>query len=1246
MAVLVALFLSLVLFSGLSFFEHQLKGSISRQQQLLVTAIAGELDGKIASFHDRVINLAGMVTPEMLADRQGARQFLASHDDSRLVFDDGFFIMLPSGRLLAGALGRPDETFSDSACSDAIRTTFTKGRPVISEPCFSTRHRDNPVCMFTAPVRDGKGRVVAVLGGSVDLMRSNVFGALADTRIGRTGYFTLYNAQGKLLISPRRSKGSAADGTVTDLLAPRSSTGFIGSMETVTPRGIPMVVSCGRLQSTGWVLAANYPRSEAYASLTRAWRTVLLAFPVILVLFVAAAWYIMSVLTRPLVAFTEHVRGVSDGPGGVCRPIDIVSNDEIGALAAAFNQMLDRLDGKSRTVREQVHFLQELIDALPNPMFFKDAAGIYQGCNAAFERYIGMGREEIAGKGVYDLAPRELADVYYRADRELFERGGVQSYEATTRYADGTLRDVLFYKATYSAADGTPGGLVGTFFDITDRKRAEAELAHQKEFSETLVQNTTIPTFVLDTNHRVLIWNRACEKLTGVPASEMVGTADTWRAFYPVNRPCLADIVIDGDAAALDRYYRLSGTSELVPDGVCSEGWFSRQAGRDRYLLITAAPIRNGGGELIGAIQTLEDITDRKRTEEQLRKLSQAVEQSPATVVITDVMGNIEYVNRKFTQTTGYSPDEVLGQNPRILKGGDKPQAYYRKMWETLRSGYEWHGEFLNRKKNGELFWENALIAPMKNAAGAITHYIASKEEISERKQSQEEMKGTLSLLNAALESTADGILVRNLSGETVIFNRRFTEMWRFTDSVLASRDDKQMRVSVLDQLKDPARFIELTEKAYLKPDDETRDILEFRDGRVFERVSRPQVVENEIVGRVISYRDITEHCILEQQLRQAQKMEAIGTLSGGIAHDFNNILTAIIGYANLIQMKLETSDPLQHFLSQLIAAADRASSLTKSLLAYSRKQPIHPVPVDVNGIVKKVDRLLSRLIGEDIDLVTALAGGAMTVLADGVQIEQILMNLATNARDALLEGGRLTIETEMVSLDDEFIRRHGYGTVGRYALISVSDTGCGMDRETVERIFEPFFTTKEVGKGTGLGLSIVYGIVTQHNGFVDVTSEPGVGTTFHIYLPLIEQKPAEPPVAAAAAPQVRGSETILVVEDNRDVRTLVGRILTEYGYRVIEAVDGADGVARFRQHRDEVDLLILDVIMPKKNGRQVYDEIRQLRSGVKVIFTSGYTAEIIDSRGVQDEGLHFLQKPLVPYQLLAKIRQVIDGQV
>ena len=390
--------------------------------------------------------------------------------------------------------------------------------------------------------------------------------------------------------------------------------------------------------------------------------------------------------------------------------------------------------------------------------------------------------------------------------------------------------------------------------------------------------------------------------------------------------------------------------------------------------------------------------------------------------------------------------------------------------------------------------------------------------------------------------------------------------------------------------------------------------------------------------------RDVTETKGLEAQLRQAQKMEAIGQLAGGVAHDFNNLLCIINGYSDILFNALRPDDPMRNLVDEIRKAGERSASLTRQLLAFSRKQVIAPRALDLNTVILDLEKMLRRIVGEDIDLATSLAPGLGSIKADPSQIEQVLLNLVVNAREAMPQGGKLTIETRNVNLDEDYARARSEVRPGPYVLLAVSDTGCGMTAEVKAHLFEPFFTTKGPGQGTGLGLATVYGIVKQSGGHVAVNSEPGLGTTFRVYLPIVEAAVQVRDSKAATAPAPRGSETILLIEDDEGVRALTRHALQSSGYTVLVAREGQEALRIGRWRQEPIHLLVSDVVMPGLGGRQLSERLRLLHPEMKVLFLSGYTDDAVVRHGVLEGEVNFLQKPFTPAALARKVREVLDA--
>lgn len=566
----------------------------------------------------------------------------------------------------------------------------------------------------------------------------------------------------------------------------------------------------------------------------------------------------------------------------------------------------------------------------------------------------------------------------------------------------------------------------------------------------------------------------------------------------------------------------------------------------------------------------------------------------------------------------------------------------------------EWHERLLLVWCNclGQLIAGNRLVTQMDREIERRT--VQLKQALAEAQSAEQELRASEKRLKLVLEGSSDGFWDWCLVTREVKLSSRWADILGYTlpEMEQAFRDGKDF-VHPEDAISVRTVLTLHLEGSMAQYSVEYRMLA--RSSEWIWVFDRGKVVEWDEKGRPLritgTTTDVTdrrraeeEKRHLENQLNHSQKLEAIGQLAGGVAHEFNNIMTAIIGFGHLLVLKTEERSQLRHFSSQILSSAERASTLTRSLLTFSRKQVFYPHHVNVIETIEKIGTLLSRLIREDIEFRTDLCGERLVVLADEGQLEQVLMNLVTNARDAMPNGGTVTVRTGIAELDGDLVRRQGFGQPGRYATISVMDTGMGMDATMREKIFEPFFTTKEPGKGTGLGLAIVYGIIKQHNGYIQVSSTPGTGSEFILFLPLAgdEETPRD---TAPPADLKSGTETILVAEDDDDVRRLDRELLEECGYTVLEAANGSDALAVYLENRERIDLILLDVIMPKMNGREVYDEIRKVNTDARALFTSGYTGDILAGAAGIDQNVDFIAKPLTPDEFLGKVRELLDRQ-
>ena len=670
----------------------------------------------------------------------------------------------------------------------------------------------------------------------------------------------------------------------------------------------------------------------------------------------------------------------------------------------------------------------------------------------------------------------------------------VEAEEELRKKTEQLISSQKELQGLYGKSEQARKSLLSILEDVTQKEKA---LKDSESKLNSILSSIDDLVFVFDQEDRFMLTQNPASELLYTTPDKFIGKKPSEVLPSHLNKPFLDafDKIRKGQAAEYDYWLKIKGKTL----------WFSAKHS-PRFI----------DGELVGSVSVVRDITERKQAQEELERLSVAIEQAAETVVITDSEGTIQYVNPTFEQITGYTREEAIGRNPRFLKSGKHDDVFYKEMWNTLLRGDTWRGRFVNKKKDGTLYTEDTVISPVRDASGRTVNYAAVK-------------------------------------------------------------------------------------------------------------------------------RDITEEMKLEEQLRQAQKMESVGRLAGGVAHDFNNMLGVILGHAEMAMEQMDPAQPLFDDLHEIRTAAQRSADLTRQLLAFARKQTVTPSVLDINETVEGMLKMLRRLIGEDIDLAWLPGSGVWSVKVDPSQIDQILANLCVNARDAIEGVGKITMETENVNFDETYWAGHPGFTTGEYVLLTVSDNGCGMDKETLDMLFEPFFTTKEMGN-TGLGLATVYGIVKQNNGFINVYSEPGHGTSFKIYLPRHAAKTTQMQKEGPAKPAKRGHETILLVEDEPAILKMTTKILERQGYTVLAASTPSEAIRRTEAHPGEIHLLLTDVVMPEMNGRDLAKNLLSFYPNLKRLFMSGYTANVIACHGVLDEGVNFLQKPFAMQDLAAKVREALDS--
>lgn len=922
-------------------------------------------------------------------------------------------------------------------------------------------------------------------------------------------------------------------------------------------------------------------------------------------------------------------------------------------------------DARSRT----------LFDWAPIGILYADPESYYLDANECMCRMLGYAREEIIGMHASQIvAPvqvDQLPDVIKKINKEANHRG-----EWIFRRKDGTLFPVAVIATKFP--DGT---LLGLIQDITLQREQQAEIDRMARLYAALSQ---VNQAIVWSGTRDALFSKVCEVLVHFGGLRMawIGWNDPQSgrllpvASHGYGTSLLQAVEVYSDDRAEGRgpagtAYR-TGRSYICNRLLEDPATMPWRAGLAEwgFLACAALPVRVKG-IVQGTLQLFADREDffndkeialleeaatdisfaldnfereeaRRAAEEQLRneKLfsDTMIESMPGILYFYDADGRFLRWNRNFESVSGYSGEEILRMHPRDFFAPAEQPLLEARISEVFSRG------------------ESSVEANFLSKDGTVTPYFFTGRridfqdrsclvgvgiDISERKRAEAELGRSTRLLRAVVEGTSDAVYVKDRAGKYLLFNQSAAREVGMSVEEVLGKDDRSVYCD------ESASIVMENDRTVMESGavcSVEEHLTVAGTPRVFQAVKAPYLDDaGAVIGVVGVSRDISEQRSLEEQLRQSQKMDAIGRLAGGVAHDFNNLLTIISGHSELLHDLPGATEADRESTAAIRAACDRATSLTRQLLGFSRQTMLQPRVLDLNDVVTETGKMLQRLIGEDIQFSTVLAPDLSRVKVDPGQLDQVLMNLAVNARDAMPRGGVLTLETANIVLSDDYVSTHLDCKSGPHVVLIMTDTGCGMSREVQARIFEPFFTTKEAGKGTGLGLAMVFGIVRQSGGCIHVYSEPERGTTFKIYLPAVEEEVADREQAREQS-ALHGTETVLLVEDDHGVRGLAVKGLERFGYSVISAPDGIEAIKIAESIERPLDLLLTDVVMPNMGGAELADILQGRNPALKVLFTSGYTDDAVVRHGLLEAHVHFIQKPYTPRALAQKIREVLDG--